>query len=232
MPPRSPALILLAEDNLLNRKIVFLQLKDLPVAVTEAVNGRQAVEEAARERFDLILMDLQMPIMDGLEATRRIRDHEREGARAPAPIYALTAHDSHADRQACLAAGCTGFLSKPISRRAIQDLLAGQIPPIPFPGLPPSLNPDLADLAPVFLKLTRAETRDMKLALERGDFATLARLGHGLKGAAASYGLTELSKIGAAVETGALAMPPAPELAGWIEAIQPHLRALAALCGE
>jgi CheY-like chemotaxis protein len=232
MQSLSPVTILLAEDNLLNRKIVFLQLKDLPVTIIEAVNGRQALEKATTERCDLILMDLRMPLMDGLEATRRIREHERANRLGPVPIYALTAHDSAADKQASREAGCTGFLSKPVTRQVIQDILTGRLLSLPAPARDAPLDSDLADLVPAFLKLTRAETQAMELALERGDFETLARLGHGLKGAAASYGLAELSRIGAAIETGASTNPPSPELPRTIEMIQMHLRAIAALYGE
>jgi len=232
MQPFPPVRILLAEDNLLNRKIVFLQLKDLPVTIIEAVNGRQALEKASGERFDLILMDLQMPLMDGLEATRGIREHERANGLGPTPIYALTAHDSVADRQASLEAGCTGFLPKPVTRQAIKNILACRLLSRVVPTRDSALDPDLADLAPAFLKLTLEEIQAMKLALERGDHETLARLGHGLKGAAASFGLTELSRIGEAVETGARANPPDPELSRTIEQIQAHLRAFAALWGE
>jgi CheY-like chemotaxis protein len=232
MQSSPPLAILLAEDNFLNRKIVSLQLKDLPVTLVEAVNGLQALEKAGERRFDLIFMDLRMPLMDGLEATRRIREQERASGLEPAPIYALTAHDSAEDRQASRAAGCTGFLSKPVTRQMIEDILAGRPPRLAAPDQAPALDPDLADLAPAFLKLTRSETQAMRSALEQGDHETLARLGHGLKGAAASYGLAQLSGLGAAIEAGAQANPPSPDLARTIGLIQAQLRALAASCGE
>ncbi len=115
--------ILLAEDNLVNRKVAVRLLEKQGHRVIAEENGRAALQRALSEAFDVILMDVQMPEMDGLEATRRIREAERAtGQRTP--IIALTAHALTGDRERCLAAGMDAYVTKPI--RAAQLLTAIQ----------------------------------------------------------------------------------------------------------
>ncbi len=108
-----PLRILVAEDNVVNRVIVKRMLSDRHHLVQVAVNGREAVEVYERECFDLVLMDLHMPEMDGLEATARLRDRQAATGRR-VPIVALTACATDEDRIRCLAAGMADFLTKPI----------------------------------------------------------------------------------------------------------------------
>ena len=105
--------ILLAEDNGVNRIFIVRLLEKHGHSVVTAVDGRQALEAFAKSRFDLILMDVQMPGMDGLEATAAIRELEKESS-LHVPIVALTAHALKGDRERCLAAGMDGYLSKPV----------------------------------------------------------------------------------------------------------------------
>ncbi len=105
--------ILLAEDDPMVRDLVKLLLEQQGAEVLIAANGRQTVEKWQTEKVDLILMDLQMPEMDGLEATRLIREQEKERGSRPC-IFALSAHARQEDREQCLAAGMDGFLVKPI----------------------------------------------------------------------------------------------------------------------
>jgi CheY-like chemotaxis protein len=114
---------LLAEDNVVNQALAAGLLKRHGHSVTVAADGRAAVAAAARQRFDAILMDVQMPEMSGFEATAAIRAREREtGARTR--IIAMTAHAMQGDRDRCLAAGMDDYISKPLKagdlRRAIQ----------------------------------------------------------------------------------------------------------------
>jgi CheY-like chemotaxis protein len=105
--------ILLAEDNAINQRVAQRVLEKAGHSVVVAGDGRQAVEEFSRQHFDLILMDVQMPEMDGFEATAAIR--EREGLSAKrTPIIALTAHAMSGDRERCLASGMDGYVHKPI----------------------------------------------------------------------------------------------------------------------
>lgn len=107
-----PFRILIAEDSDANYALAEIFLMRAGYSVTRAINGRLAVEAAGG--VDLILMDIEMPEMDGLEATRHIREAERHGSRRPLPILAFTAHAVAGYRERCLAAGCSGFLTKPI----------------------------------------------------------------------------------------------------------------------
>jgi signal transduction histidine kinase/CheY-like chemotaxis protein len=117
LPPPQLA-ILVAEDNAVNRRLITKVLESDGHGVTPASNGKEAVSMAEAQRFDLILMDMEMPDIDGLEATRLIRLAERPGCRVP--IYALTAHTLPADRERCFEVGMDGFISKPI---AVDDVL-------------------------------------------------------------------------------------------------------------
>jgi two-component system, sensor histidine kinase len=119
--------VLVAEDNLTNQRVIVGLLKKLGMKARLASNGLEVLEILERERFDLILMDCQMPHMDGYEATPKIK--ERMGDQAP-PIIALTAHALASDRARCLAAGMVGYLTKPVSlerlRQAIQEAVEQQ----------------------------------------------------------------------------------------------------------
>jgi CheY-like chemotaxis protein len=106
--------VLLAEDNMVNRRLVTRMLEKRGHTVAAVEDGREAVAAFDTAKFDLALMDLQMPIMDGLEATAAIREREKTtGARLP--IIALTAHSLDAHRSECLSAGMDGYLTKPFN---------------------------------------------------------------------------------------------------------------------
>ena len=123
--PARPLHILLAEDNMVNQKVAHRILEKMGHSVALAENGREAVTLATRQQFDVILMDVQMPEMDGFEATEKIRDWERstKPARPRVPIVALTAHAMSGDRGQCLLAGMDDYLSKPIHLEALSELL-------------------------------------------------------------------------------------------------------------
>lgn len=107
--------ILLGEDNSVNREIALLMLHSMAYSVTVAHTGREVVDYAKQSSSDVILMDCQMPELDGLEATRQIREWERQASRPPIPIIALTAHATQEDRERCLAAGMSDYISKPFT---------------------------------------------------------------------------------------------------------------------
>jgi two-component system, sensor histidine kinase and response regulator len=118
--------VLLAEDNPINQKVVVRMLEKRGHAVTVAANGREAVQALERESFDLVLMDVQMPEMDGYEATSLIRANERGGTRRQ-PIFALTAHAMKGVQERCIAAGMDGYLTKPIEAKYLDRVLEAQI---------------------------------------------------------------------------------------------------------
>ena len=125
---RPAARILLVEDNPDNRMLIRAYLKKTPYVITEAENGQEAVDAFKHDGFDLVLMDVQMPVMDGYAATRAIRDWEREQGRAPVTVLALTANAVKEDVERSLAAGCDAHLTKPIKKRVLLEALAAHLP--------------------------------------------------------------------------------------------------------
>lgn len=119
-----PASILLAEDNEANRLVIEAYLKDLPFVVDSVPNGLKAVEMEARNDYDIILMDIEMPEMDGHEATRRILARRRNAGLPEVPILALTAHAFDDENGASALAGCSELLTKPIRRKVLLTVLS------------------------------------------------------------------------------------------------------------
>src|SRR5205807_6018611 len=107
------------EDSPDNRMITLAYLRDTPYYVETAENGAIACEKLTTGRYDVVLMDRQMPVMDGLAATRVIRGWEKANNRPATPIIALTAAALKGDREKCLAAGCTAYLTKPIKQEVL-----------------------------------------------------------------------------------------------------------------
>jgi two-component system, sensor histidine kinase and response regulator len=153
---RFDARVLVVEDNAVNQDVASGILKQMGCSVVTASNGRSAVQLFAQEDFDLILMDCEMPIMDGFDATRRIRDIERvmrrepdaEHSRTRTPIVALTAHALAEVRERCLDAGMDDFLVKPYDELQIADMLGRWLTPIAAIPSTPSANSALERSAP------------------------------------------------------------------------------------
>jgi CheY-like chemotaxis protein len=120
---RLQGMVLLVEDNIVNRLVGAEMLRSLGVEVIEAEDGAQGVALLERQRVDLVLMDLQMPVLDGLSATRQVRDRESRLRLPRVPIVALTANAFDEDVTASMAAGMDGHLAKPYSREQLFDLL-------------------------------------------------------------------------------------------------------------
>jgi CheY-like chemotaxis protein len=118
----SPLRILLAEDNVVNQKVALMMLERMGYTADVAADGREALDALERQPYDVVLMDVQMPEMDGLEATRRIR--ERPPEHQPL-VIGLTAHAMVGDRERCLEAGMDGYLPKPIQIADLQSTLRG-----------------------------------------------------------------------------------------------------------
>jgi CheY-like chemotaxis protein len=131
MPTLQPLRILLVEDNVINQKVASLMLKKKGHVVVTVNNGREAIETLADQDFDAVLMDVQMPEMDGLQTTAAIRASE-EGTDRHLPILAVTAHALRGDREHCLSAGMDGYLAKPIQSaqllKALEEVLSAAWP--------------------------------------------------------------------------------------------------------
>ena len=202
--------VLLVEDNPANQKLATYILQDRGHKVEVAGDGQEAVRLTEQKPYDVILMDVQMPGMNGLEATAVIRKRERGGSRVP--IIAMTAHAMQEDRERCLAAGMDGYISKPINAQAmiglVESLARGVAPATEATAATPTsaeasprataavFNPEEAiaqcfDSSKMVQEMIQCFFDDvdklfpqMRAALEKGDLVEVGRLGHRMKGTA------------------------------------------------
>ena len=212
--------VLLVEDNAVNRRLATVLLQKHSHTVTPAENGKEALEILDRESFDTILMDVQMPVMDGFEAIRAIRATERVTG-AHIPIVALTAHAMKGDRERCLAAGADEYVAKPIRigelLQAMERASKGQTPaPAQLPETAVcALDLDAAldrvdgdrslldDLLRLFAEEGPRNLSALASAYEACDARSVAALAHTIKGAAASIGACRLSRAAFELEKAA-----------------------------
>ena len=214
--------VLVVEDGDTNRKLIDLILRRAGLDVVTAENGKLGVDAALASSFDLIFMDMQMPVMDGYTAARTLREHGQE-----LPIIALTAHAMSGDEQKCRAAGCSGFMTKPIHADLLLQTAAAAIAEwqtargagcqgakskADWQSAPhaatteaivselPTDDPDLRDIVDEFVDCLHAKLPAMQEAHARGDLAELARLAHWLKGSGGSAGFSALTAPARQVE--------------------------------
>jgi CheY-like chemotaxis protein/HPt (histidine-containing phosphotransfer) domain-containing protein len=238
------ARVLVVEDNPVNQKVAQKFLERLGCSVRVAGDGAEALEMSAREPFDLILMDMQMPVMDGVSATRAIRARERGGPRTP--IIALTANVLAGQFQSCLDAGMDDVLAKPLEAQRLQDMLerfvlrvpdhVTAVPPVPVgPSLaqPPldlarlgSLAGDdtafMRELVATYRMSAASVLAEMRVALAEGHRERLRRAAHKLKGASDNIAAGRVREVAARIESAA-DTTPAAELAEWVELIRSEL---------
>ena len=136
VPAKFDASVLVAEDNATNQIVTQGTLEHLDCRVDLAENGREAVVRAAEKRYDLIFMDCQMPVMDGYEATEKIRKAEHQAGDERTPIVALTAYAMKGDRERCLAVGMDDYITKPFSQQQLANILSEWLPDNGSPVLP------------------------------------------------------------------------------------------------
>jgi len=122
--------VLLVDDSVENRALMRLLLARQPLIIDEASNGREALDLFEQNEYSLVLMDIQMPIMDGYTATRMMRRIEERSGRRPTPVVALTAHAYEADIRRCREAGCDDHIAKPFKKKGLLECLAGYLPGI------------------------------------------------------------------------------------------------------
>ena len=214
--------VLLVEDNLVNQKVAARFLERLGCSVEVASNGAEGLAAATARSFDLILMDLQMPVMDGMTATRRIREIE---TLRQTPIIALTANAMTGDRERCEAAGMDDYLTKPIEVERLRAALTkyglavaetapsvangtastGTLrPPIDLNALNELIDGDChfaRDLAATFIDSGEQQIAEMQRAAARGDREALAKAAHKLKGACANIHAQSLHVLAQRIET-------------------------------
>jgi CheY-like chemotaxis protein len=219
--------VLLAEDGEDNQHMLITFLKEAGIEVMLASNGEAAMQMALAGQFDMVLMDMQMPIMDGYRATGELRK-----AGFTKPIIALTAHAMPEDRQKCLAAGCTEYLSKPIDRHKLLLTCANYLPADIYPFKPPvrqaakpaasmpnsasggtaendassSIRSSLANDPRVMRVLERFishlpnRVAELEQCMSEGDLEALRHAVHNLKGAGSGYGFPAITHQSASAE--------------------------------
>jgi signal transduction histidine kinase/DNA-binding response OmpR family regulator len=223
--------LLLVEDNIVNRKVMSATLKGLGLEVVDAENGSVALDMLMHERFDLILMDMNMPVMDGIEATKRIRAAEACGElRGRMPIIAMTANVLKEAVDACREAGMDDFVPKPFQRSQIIDALArwlmpsasvasgsqrlrfdpaidGAVDAAYYRQVEKTMGNEMGLLMMDFTSSTEQLLGDISRAAAEGDWLTIKRCAHALRSSASTVGATRLAAMSADLEARACAEP-------------------------
>ena len=224
--PQLGGRILLAEDTPDSQRLITLLIRRTGAEVIVASNGQEAVERAQETEFDLVLMDMQMPVMSGLDATRMLRLTGFDQ-----PILALTANATESDRKEAIEAGCDGFLTKPIEQANFFAALSSHLPAatsasvaasVPRPE-PPPVDAEFAALQQNFYRELPERLAVIQQACEQENWAELRSKAHQLKGVAGSFGLPEASRLCGRIEQqiAAADYPPVPALVSALLACSP-----------
>jgi CheY-like chemotaxis protein/HPt (histidine-containing phosphotransfer) domain-containing protein len=216
-----PLRILVVDDNTINQRVAVRILQQLGYQPEVAGNGREALDALDGKPFDFILMDVMMPEIDGLEATRLLRKRQTNPAyrnyQARIIVVAVTAHAMQGDREKCLAAGMDDYLSKPVRPKDVREMIerwggkvVAPVSPLAPPELPPAPveaitvdmerlldltdgSPDsLRELVEMFLKQTNKQFEQMRSAIGANEGDALRRLAHSCAGASATLGMTQM----------------------------------------
>jgi signal transduction histidine kinase/DNA-binding NarL/FixJ family response regulator len=210
--------ILVVEDVTVNRELVAALLEDFPWQFDFAADGAEAVRLASTRGYNLVLMDVQMPGMDGYEATARIRAADAASGRPRVPIVAFTAHAMAGAAARSLEAGCDGHLTKPITRAALINAIfehvhgrATSVPPVAAPPVAAAeIRQPTADvpagvqaLIPRFLEACSKRLDEVAEAAARGDFTLVHNHAHALRGSGGAFGFDVISELGGSLELAA-----------------------------
>ncbi len=227
--------ILLVEDTPVNRKVFLSQLKQIGLTADYVENGQEALDRLAEQSYDLIFMDCQMPILDGYEATRLLR--EREGENAHTVVVALTASAMAGDREKCLAAGMDDYLTKPVRTAEIAQVLAKWMPE-KFPEKKPDSleHHRLAEISggdktfeieliESYLQETQGYLTQLKEGLRNSDSVCVAQIAERVKGASANVGVKNIAEIASSLQESAKLhhLKPARDLIGELNSILQQL---------
>ncbi len=207
--------ILLVDDSPDNRFLVKAFLRKDPCLIVEAENGSEAVNKYLLKNWDIILMDMQMPVMDGYTATEKIREIERSKGLRRTPIVALTAHTINTEITKCLDSGCDVHLAKPVSKNALVKLISqlterneisepvnAELNYVPEEGgtFKVTIDPDLLELIPGYLEHRREDIDKLRILLRKRKYRDIERCGHSMKGSGSGYGFEDITAIGAFIE--------------------------------
>jgi PAS domain S-box-containing protein len=201
--------ILVVDDSEENRFLIGEYLKDFGCRLEFAENGQIAVEKICLNAYDLVLMDLRMPVMNGYEATRSIRAWEEEQGRALTPVIALTASVLEGELQKAIDAGCTASLRKPIRLRTLLEAVRKYAvrPDTGAAVLPEKIvihaEPGLRAVIPAYLDNRREDVRAILAALGKLDYEMIGELGHKMCGTGRGYGFPRITEIGASIHQAA-----------------------------
>jgi CheY-like chemotaxis protein len=197
--------ILIADDSLINRKLLSHYLRQLGARVVQAHNGREAVEQGLLRVFDLILMDTQMPVMDGLSAIRQLRASGHTG-----PILVLTSDAMSEDVERCMQAGCDGFLARPFGREAFGNAVRPYLhwpgsasrdePGSPLVSSVLKEDPGMGQLVQAFIERLPEMVTNIDAACAAADWAGLKSQVHNLKGIGGGYGFPQVTRVAAQIE--------------------------------
>ena len=207
--------VLLVEDNPVNQQLAIRLLEKWGHRVTLARDGQEALDTISAGDFDLALMDMQMPVMGGIEATQRIRARESERGLAHLPIIAMTANAMQGDREACLAAGMDDYIAKPIKAADLAAKLTGignasiveagvtaNLAVFDYTAALAAMDAEIIEIiAPAFLEHYTKEFDDLRSAISAGDAATAMRHAHSLKGTLAAFGAEPARRCAGTMET-------------------------------
>ena len=219
--------ILLADDSEDNRFLILSYLRRTGSSIDIAENGQLAVELFQQNRYDVILMDVEMPVMDGYTATRAIRDAEQASGVAATPVLALTAHAFLDMAEKGISAGFTEMLTKPIRNVTLLKALA-KYKERRQPGavaIKVAVEEGMEDVVPRYLAKRKAEIPLYFAALEKGDMEAIRGLGHRMKGTGGGYGFPELTELGGALEKAA-ELADAPEIRRKTQECEAYLNAV------
>lgn len=198
----APLRVLVVEDNLINQRIVVQMLNTYGFEVSTAGHGLDCLRVMHTRQFDVVLMDMQMPIMDGYEAALHISQDPELNL---TPVVAMTAHAMSGDREKCLQSGCVDYIAKPFRAEELVDVIHRNLRKPESAGSVSDKHADqlLADLLPEFLDSLTDMIQELYQALDKLDAAAIQNTSHDIKGSAGLYGLNNISHLAALIEQAA-----------------------------